>query len=351
MSILEQTISAIQPVDRAIEPAVRAHLDNLTKPQGSLGELEDLAVQYCLITGSTKPQLAKKRILVFAADHGVADEGISAFPKAVTAQMVHNMLEGGAAINVLARHAGAEVSVVDMGVETPLEEAPGLIGRPIGPGTANIAKGPAMTEKEAHQALETGIDLAREAKADGVHILGTGDMGIANTTPSTALLAALLPANPEAITGYGTGIDEATLARKTEVIRRALDVNSDSLHDPIQCLAALGGFEIAGITGLVLGAAAMKIPAVIDGFISSAAALTACAIAPHARGYLYFSHCSAEKGHRLFLEKFNARPILDLNLRLGEGTGAALAITIIQAAVNIYNEMATFTSAGVSENT
>ena len=349
MSTLDETIKSIRPVDLHLEPAIRAHLDQLTKPPKSLGRLEDLAAQYCLVTNSLTPSLGKKKIFTFAGDHGVAAEGVSAYPKEVTPQMVRNLLAGGAAVNVLARHAGAEVAVIDIGVDDPLNEAPNLIRRKVKSGTNNIAKGPAMTLEEAGQAIEVGIELARSAAQDQVTLIGTGEMGIANTTPSSALFAALLPCPVEDITGRGTGIDDAGLIRKMEVIKQSLKVNREKLSDPLQALAALGGLEIAGICGLCLGAAASRIPVVVDGFISSAGALAACRLCPPVRDYLFFSHLSEEAGHATFLRIFKVAPILDLKMRLGEGTGAALAMSVIEASVKVYNEMATFASAGVSD--
>jgi nicotinate-nucleotide--dimethylbenzimidazole phosphoribosyltransferase len=348
MTRLDATRESIALVDRSLEAGVRRHLDNLTKPPGSLGRLEDLAAQYCLATGTTSPAVGKKRIVTFAGDHGVAAEGVSAYPAEVTPQMVRNMLAGGAAVNVLARHVGAEVQVVDIGVDDPLDNAPGLVAAKVRSGTRNIAVGPAMTVEEAARAIEVGIGLAQAAHEDGVTLIGTGEMGIANTTPSAALAAALLPCEPEDITGRGTGIDDARLAHKVSVVKRALRVNADRLGDPLQALAALGGFEIAGICGLILGGAACRMGVVVDGFISSAGALVACRMNQHVRDYLFFSHCSAEAGHALMLERMGAQPILDLGMRLGEGTGAALAISVIEASVKVYNEMASFESAGVS---
>lgn len=348
MSKLTQTIKSIKPIDRSLEPAIRTHLDQLTKPPKSLGRLEDLAVQYCLITNTIKPRLDLKKIFTFAGDHGVAEEGVSAYPKEVTPQIVRNILAGGAAVNVLAKHVGAEVGVIDIGVDDPLTDAPNLIRRKVKSGTANIAKGAAMTLAEATQAIEVGIELARSAMQEGVTLIGTGEMGIANTTPSSALFAALLPCPVEDITGRGTGIDDTRLIKKIEVIKKALKVNQDRLTDPLNTLAALGGLEIAGICGLCLGAASVHVPVVVDGFISSAGALAACRLCPPVRDYLFFSHLSEEAGHALFLRLFNVEPILDLKMRLGEGTGAALAMNVIEAAVKIYNEMATFDSAGVS---
>lgn len=349
MNVLTSTRNAIAAVDLSLEAAIRAHLDDLTKPRGSLGMLEDLAARYCLATGSVRPRMGKKRIYTFAGDHGVADEGVSAYPKEVTPQMVLNMLAGGAAVNVLSAHVGAELRVVDIGVASDLEGAAGLVRRNVRHGTSNMARGPAMSRDEAVKAVETGIELAKEAASDGVTLLGTGEMGIANTTPSSALFAALLPCDVEHITGRGTGIDDDTLQKKVAVIKRALEVNAKSLDDPLEALSALGGFEIAGIAGLALGGASLKIPVVVDGFISTAGALVACRMEPAVKDYLIFSHMSAEAGHRTFFERFGEHPVLDLGLRLGEGTGAALVISLVEAAVKIYNDMATFSSAGVSD--
>ncbi len=349
MSLLEQTLKAIVPIDPGLEPAIRTHLDQLTKPPKSLGRLEDLAAHYCLIRNTTTPALGKKKIFTFAGDHGVAEEGVSAYPKEVTPQMVRNMLAGGAAGCVLARHVGAEVAVIDIGVDDPMLEAPDLIGRKIKSGTDNLVKGPAMSPEEATQAVEVGIELARSAAQEGVTLIGSGDMGIANTTPSSALFAVLLPCPVEDITGRGTGIDDAGLVKKIEVIKQALKINRDRLTDPLSTLAALGGLEIAGICGLCLGAAASRIPVIVDGFISSAGALVACRLCSQVKDYLFFSHRSEEAGHSTFLRIFKVEPILDLKMRLGEGTGAALAMSVIEAAVKIYNEMATFASAGVSD--
>jgi nicotinate-nucleotide--dimethylbenzimidazole phosphoribosyltransferase len=259
------------------------------------------------------------------------------------------MLAGSAAVNVLARHAGVEVHVVDMGVAARLEGVQGLIDRKIRRGTANISVGPAMTLEEARKAVETGIDLAQKAAMEGTNLIGTGEMGIANTTPSAALFAALLPCDPKDAAGRGTGIDENGLKRKVAVIAQALEANRHNLIDPLNTLAAVGGLEIAGICGLILGSAARRVPAVIDGFISTAAALVAVRMCPAVMDYLFFSHLSAEAGHIAFFKRFKIRPILDLGMRLGEGTGAALAMFLIEAAVKICNEMATFDSAGVSK--
>jgi len=341
-------LDKITPVDRSLEGGIQGHLDNLTKPPGSLGFLEELAARYCLINKTISPQLGKKRIVTFAGDHGVAAEGVSAYPSEVTPQMVYNMLGGGAAISVLANHVGADLQVVDIGVADPLPEAVGLLHRKVKAGTDNMSKGPAMSEDEAIQAIRVGIELANAAADNGVTLLGTGEMGIANTTPSSALYAALIPCPVVEVTGRGTGIDDDRLGHKIDVIERSLEVNSHLLTDPLKTLAAVGGLEIAGICGLILGAASHRLPVVIDGFISSAAALVALRLREAIADYLFFSHCSAEVGHRTFFERLQIRPILDLDMRLGEGTGAALAIHVIEGAVKIYNEMATFGSAGVS---
>jgi nicotinate-nucleotide--dimethylbenzimidazole phosphoribosyltransferase len=348
MNQLEHTLKSIGPVDQGLKPAIEAQLDDLTKPPKSLGRLEDIALRYCLATGTAAPVLGPKKIFCFAGDHGVAEEGVSAYPKAVTPQMVRNMLAGGAAVNVLARHAGVELEVVDMGVDDPLDDAPGLCRRKIRRGTANIAKGPAMTVDQARHAVETGIELAVTAHAKGIRMIGTGDMGIANTTPSTALFAAFLKCPVESVTGRGTGIDDQGLQNKIRVVKQAMEVNKARLADPLSTLAAVGGFEIAGICGLVIGASSCRMPVVVDGFISTAGAMTAVQMNPAIKDYLFFSHLSQEKGHRHVMETFGVRPILDLDMRLGEGTGAALAMMIIEGAVKIYNEMATFSSAGVS---
>ena len=345
---LQATLAAIHPVDRTLIPAIQAHLDDLTKPQGSLGRLEELAMTYCLATNAVEPRLGGLRVCCFAGDHGVASEGVSAFPKEVTPQMVYNMLAGGAAINVFSRHVGADLKVVDMGVDADLERTAGLIHAKVARGTANICVGPAMPEQQAVRALESGIALADEAAAAGITLLGTGEMGIANTTPATALFSAYLGCPPADITGRGTGVDEARLQHKIRVIEKALAVNRSRLGTPLGVLAALGGFEIAGIAGLVLGGAARGIPVVVDGFISTAGALAALRLQPAAADYVFFSHLSDERGHRVIMNKLAVKPVLDLNMRLGEGTGAALAMGLIAAAVKMYNGMATFSGAHVS---
>jgi len=348
MKTIKDIIETLQPVDMSLQPTIQEHLDDLTKPQGSLGYLEDFAMRYCLITGTATPVFGKKQIVTFAADHGVAIEGVSAYPQEVTSQMVRNMLTGGAAVNALARHANADVVVIDIGVNDPLDNASGLIRKKIKNGSDNIAVGPAMTLSETYAAMQVGSDIAIASAQEGYTLLGTGEMGIANTTPSAALFTAMLPCSVEEITGRGTGISDDVFTRKIAIIKQALAVNTAWCTDPVATLAALGGFEIAGICGLIMGAASQKIPVVVDGFISSAAALAACRICPAVSGYLFFSHCSAEQGHATFFRLFNVKPVLDLKMRLGEGTGAALAMQIVEGAVKVYNEMATFSSAGVS---
>jgi len=342
------TLPPIAPIDRALEPAINAHLDDLTKPPGSLGRLEDIARRYCMIVRSATPTLGRKVIFTFAADHGVVDEGVSAWPKEVTQLMVMNMLAGGAAINVLSRHCGADVRLVDIGVDHDFGDQPGLLDRKVRRGTGNIRRGPAMSLSEAEEAVQVGIDLACEAVADGATLLGAGEMGIGNTTPSSALMAALLPCNVADITGRGAGLEDAQLDYKIRVIRDALAINESCLVTPMSTLAAVGGLEIAGMCGVILGAAASAVPVVVDGFISSAAALVACRLCPTVNDYLFFSHLSAEAGHTPFMTAMQARPLLQFDMRLGEGTGAALAMTVIDAALKIYTEMATFSNAGIS---
>jgi nicotinate-nucleotide--dimethylbenzimidazole phosphoribosyltransferase len=326
--------------------AAQRHLDLLTKPPGSLGRLEELAVRLAALTGRP-PRVTAPVIFTFAADHGVVAEGVSAYPQSVTAQMVENFLRGGAAVNVLARQAGARVVVADLGVATPLGAPPGLVVRRVAAGTANMTHGPAMTRAQAVEALEAGAALAEEAIAAGADLLGTGEMGIGNTTAASALTAAITGAPAEAVTGRGTGVDEAGWARKVAVVRRALEVNATEAGDGLDVLARVGGFEIAGLVGVILAGAAHRVPVVLDGFIAGAAALVAVTLAPEARHALFAAHRSAEPGHALALRHLGLEPYLTLELRLGEGTGAALFVPLARAAAAIYAEMATFKSAGV----
>lgn len=348
--LLTATCSAIPPLDDAAAAEVQRRLDGKTKPRGSLGRLEEVACALAALQGTARPAAAAKAIVVMAGDHGVAEEGVSAFPQEVTAQMVANFAAGGAAINVLARHAGARVVVVDLGVKAPIAGLAGVRDLRVGPGTRNLARGPAMSRGEAVRALEAGIGIASELADDGVRVIGIGEMGIGNTTPASALTAAFTGLAPAEVTGRGTGIDDAAHARKVEVVGRALAVNRPDPADPLGTLAALGGFEIAGLAGVVLGAAARRVAVVTDGFIASAAALAAVRLAPRAAGALLASHRSVEAGHRAVLQALGKRPLLDLDLRLGEGTGAALALHLVEAAVRILDEMATFESAGVADS-
>lgn len=346
-----QTLSSkITSINCKFIEQAQQRLDNLTKPQGSLGRLEEFARRVVAITENPMPQLDKKVIFTFAGDHGVADEGVSAFPKEVTRQMVFNFLNGGAGINVLARHAGAEVVVVDIGVDydfVTLKNNPPVIKKVV-KGTNNIRKGPAMTREEALRCIDVGIELANEYAEKGYMIFGTGEMGIANTTPSSAIAAVLTGKPVEEVTGRGTGISDSVWENKVKVVKDAIAINKPDPSDPIDVLAKLGGAEIGGIAGLILGAGAHRIPVVIDGFISTAGALIAYAIEPKTKDYMFAAHNSQEIGHRAMLEKIGLKPILDLDLRLGEGTGAALAMLIIEAGLKIYKEMATFAEAGVS---
>jgi nicotinate-nucleotide--dimethylbenzimidazole phosphoribosyltransferase len=347
MSLLKDTLALIAPVDETRAHEIQRRLDNKTKPLGSLGRLEELAKRVCLITGQDKPDTAKKAIFVFAGDHGVADEGVSAYPKVVTAQMVYNILNGGAGVNVLARHVGADVIMTDIGVEHDFEPVDGLRIMKVAPGTKNMAAGPAMTEQEAVQALETGIALVNEFAARGYGMFGTGDMGIANTTPSSAIAAVFTGLPVEQVTGYGTGVSEESYKNKVAVIERAIEVNRPDASNALDVLAKVGGFEIAGIAGVVLGAAAMKLPVVIDGFISTAGALIACELKPETKGYIIAAHKSVELGHAAMLSRIGHKPLLDMDMRLGEGTGAALAMGLVDAGLKVLYEMATFGEAGV----
>ena len=343
---LQEALQQIQPVSGDKLAAVQARLDRQTKPRGSLGRLEEFARRYVAITG--RETVRAKTIFTFAGDHGVCAEGVSAFPREVTPQMVLNFLAGGAAVNALARHAGAGVTVVDMGVDYDFPEHDGLLDCKIARGTANLALGPAMTREQALQALETGIGVAQGCAAGGIDLVGTGDMGIGNTTPSAAIAAIFTGLPLEAVTHRGTGIDDAGLVRKLDALRRGLAINRPDPADPVDVLAKVGGFEIGGIAGLVLGCAALGLPVVVDGFISTAGALIASELHPHVRDYIFAAHKSVEIGHTAMLERIGQQPILDLQMRLGEGTGGALAMGLIEAALAGLREIATFEDAGVS---
>jgi nicotinate-nucleotide--dimethylbenzimidazole phosphoribosyltransferase len=346
---LEEAIESIRPLDPSWIDRAKRRLDRLTKPPGSLGRLEELAARYVAITEVERPTTPRSRVVVFAADHGVTAEGVSAYPRAVTAQMVRNFLHGGAAINVLARHVGSEVQVVDIGVAADLAPLAGLYAVKVAHGTKNFVQEPAMSRGEAIQALTTGVELARQAAHDGIGLIGTGEMGIGNTTSSAAVTAVMTGLPVEQVTGRGTGIDEGTYQRKVCVIEKALALHRPDPKDPVGVLAAVGGFELAGVAGLILGAAAHRIPVVLDGFITGAAALLAVALKKESRDYLIASHQSAEPGHRAVLASLGLRPLLDLDLRLGEGTGACLGISLVCGAIKILTQMATFEDAGVSD--
>ncbi len=321
----------------------------MTKPRGSLGRVEDIAVTLAGIAGTCPPPLPEPAaVAVFAADHGVHAQGVTPWPQEVTAQMVANFLAGGAVVNAFARRLGVEVCVVDIGVATPLDPAPGLLSRRIAAGTADMTCGPALTRTQAQAAVEAGIEVARDLVAAGNRCLLTGDMGIANTTTAAALICAFTGATPAEATGRGTGIDDATLTHKTAVVTRALALHDPDPADPIGVLAAFGGLEHAGLAGFVLGAAELRVPVLLDGVSSGAAALVAAALAPHARAYCLAGHRSAEPGHRLALVHLELEPLLELGMRLGEGTGALLALPVVQAAAQALHDVATFDTAGVT---
>jgi nicotinate-nucleotide--dimethylbenzimidazole phosphoribosyltransferase len=348
--ILDETLRLIKPLDRSTEAAAQKRLDSLTKPRGSLGILEELARRVAVIQGKVPPRLGRRVLYVFAADHGITEEGVSAYPREVTAQMTRNFLNGGAAINVLARHCGVEVKVVDVGVDCDFGPLPGLSAANVRRGTANFVNGPAMSRDEALRAVEVGIESARQEEKN-LFLLGAGDMGIGNTTSAAAVCCALTGSEPAAIVGWGTGIDDASFKRKIAVVERGLRLNRPDADDPIDVLAKVGGLEIGAITGLILGGAACRVPVVLDGFIAASAALLALRLSPAVCDFLFASHVSAEKGHRDVLKILQLSPVLDLKMRLGEGTGACLLMSLIEASVKIMGEMATFESAGVREKT
>jgi nicotinate-nucleotide--dimethylbenzimidazole phosphoribosyltransferase len=348
---LETTVKKIYPQDGLVRDDAKKRLDNLALPHWALGDLMDLAIDIAGITRSITPKITKKAIVTMAADHGVVVENISKFPSEVTAQMVYNFVNGGAGINALAGQAKAEIFVVDMGVAADLNklaEQKKIINKKVGLGTKNIAKGPAMSKAMAVRAIESGIDIATEL-SETFDIIGTGDMGIGNTTPSTAIAAICTGKNVEDLTGRGTGLDDDQLQHKINIIKQALDINKPDTKDGLDILAKIGGFEIGGIAGLILGAAAQGIPVVVDGFISTAGALIAAKIEPFIKDYLIFAHRSVEPGHKAMQEALGCRkPLLDLNFRLGEGTGAAVAMNLVEGAVAILTQVATFQEAAVA---
>ena len=350
VSFLDATYRRIYPQDFDFRRQAEERLNQLTMPHWALGDLMDLAIDLAGMTRSMHPPVARKCVVVMAGDHGVTAEGVSRYPAEVTTQMVHNIVRGGAGINALARQAGAEVRVVDMGAVddfADLVRAGQVIAKKIGRGTANMVYGPAMTRTHAVMAVEAGIEVAN-LLAPEVDVFGTGEMGIGNTTPSTAI-AAVLTGRPVAeVTGRGTGIDDDQLRHKIRVVERAIARNRPDPKDGLDVLAKVGGFEIGGIAGLILGAAAHRKPVLVDGFISTAGAMIACVLEPFVRDYIICAHRSVEPGHGALIDKLGRRPLLDLNLRLGEGTGAALAMNVVEAAVHVLTEVATFAEAGVS---
>ncbi|MDD5465123.1 MAG: nicotinate-nucleotide--dimethylbenzimidazole phosphoribosyltransferase [Candidatus Omnitrophica bacterium] len=349
MEKLSLTVKKITGPNHKLMEATQIRLDSLTKPLGSLGKLEELAKQIVGITGKNEPELSQKVIFTLAADHGVTEEGVSAYPKEVTAQMVYNFLRGGAGINVLAKHTGAKVVVVDIGVAEDLKPDPRLIVKKVNYGTKNMAKSAAMTREEAIKAIEAGIEIFNAELKNGIGILGTGEMGIGNTTAASAITACFTNKPVEEITGRGAGLNDLGLKNKIDIIKRSLFLNKPDSSDPIDVLSKVGGFEIGGLAGIILAAAANNVPVIIDGFISGAAALVAFKIEPKVKDYMIAAHCSVEAGHQVILEHIGLKPLLDLNLRLGEGTGAALGIGLADAAIKILTQMATFKSANVSE--
>ena len=345
---LRRVVAEVHPLEANLLAAAQVRLDDLTKPPGSLGRLEEVARKLAAIQRTVRPIIRRKRVYTLAADHGVTEEGVSAFPREVTPQMVLNFLRGGAAINVLTRHVGAEIVVVDIGVDHDFGTPEGLVSAKVARGTGNLARGPAMSRAQAVSAVGVGVELAQRAAADGVDLLGIGEMGIGNTTPASALLAAFTGLPAEEVVGRGTGVDDAGLQRKARAVSRGLEVNRPDPADPLDVLAKVGGLEIAGMAGVCLGAAAKRVPVVVDGFIATSAALVAARLAPAVRDYLFLSHLSQERAHALMVEHVGQAPLLVLELRLGEGTGAALAMSLIEASAKILTEMATFGEAGVS---
>jgi nicotinate-nucleotide--dimethylbenzimidazole phosphoribosyltransferase len=348
-ALLERTIRSIEPPDASIRALADARQARLTKPPGSLGLLEEIASRVAAIQRTLEPRVDSRAVLVFAGDHGVTAEGVSPYPSEVTAQMVANFLAGGGAINAIARTIGADVLVVDAGVAAALPDTPGLIRRKVAAGTRNFARERAMSEDEALAAIAVGIEMASEAAASGVEILALGEMGIGNTTSASAITVALTGRPAIEVTGRGTGVDDEALARKATVVERAIALHAAELASPLGVLSCVGGFEIGAICGAALGAAARGVLVAVDGFISTAGVALAAGLAPAAKGYMLAGHRSAEPGHTALLEHLGLRPILDLGMRLGEGTGAALAIPVVAAAVAAFREMATFESAGVSD--
>nr|WP_319397003.1 nicotinate-nucleotide--dimethylbenzimidazole phosphoribosyltransferase [uncultured Desulfobacter sp.] len=352
MSLLEQTISSIKPeLDQKALAKARQRLLDQAKPPGSLGLLEEVGARLAAIKGTIDVRLTNKYIITCAGDHGVVEEGVSAFPAEVTPQMVFNFVGGGASVNVMGKHAGARVKAADIGVNYDFDPDLPIFHKKVRYGTDNFAKGPAMTREEAVKSIEAGIEIVNELHADApVDLLGTGDMGIGNTTPSTAIIAAFSGLSVESLTGRGSGVDDKGLAQKVAAIQKGLDVNKPDPKDPLDVLAKVGGLEIGGLAGLVIGAAAQGIPVVCDGLISTAGALIACELAPAAKNYLFASHKSVEIGHKFMHERMGLEPLIDLKFRLGEGTGAAVCMELLDLATRILADIKTFEEVGVTKN-
>jgi nicotinate-nucleotide--dimethylbenzimidazole phosphoribosyltransferase len=351
---LKEIIKGIKPVEDKWIQKSRERTAQLVMPTRALGRLHEISERLCAIQKTLKPSVNRKAILIMAGDHGVADEGVSAYPQEVTGAMVQTFLRGGAGINAISRHVGAKVWVVDMGIipeldPNSLDGGDQLIVRKIAAGTTNMAKGPAMTRQDAEKSILTGFQLATNLFHQGIELLGTGDMGIANTTPSAAIGSVITGISPENMVGRGTGVDDKGFSIKLETVKKGVQINQPNALDGLDVLAKVGGFEIGGITGCVLAAAFHSRPVVIDGFISTAGALIAYALCPHVRDYIIAGHCSEETGHRNMLKYIGIEPILDLGMRLGEGTGGALAMSIMEGAVRVFNEVLTFEEAGVAD--
>ena len=346
---IEEVVASIAPADAGAMRAAELRQGRLTKPPGSLGRLEELSIRLAGMFGTPRPVPRGKTIVVAAADHGVVDQGVTGYPQEVTAQMVLNFLSGGAAVSVMARRAGVELVIVDAGVAAPLPDHPGLLSLDVGRGTADMTRGPAMTREQAVTCVAAGVRIATEVAERGADIIGTGDMGIGNTTASSAIAAAVTGRPPDDTTGRGTGRNDGEMRHKIGVVECALAVNRPDPVDGLDVLAKVGGFEIGVLAGVVLGAALARRVVVLDGFISGAAGLIAHSLSPHARDYMVAGHVSAEPGHRIVLSYLGLEPLLDLGMRLGEGTGAVLAMGLVEAAAACLAEMATFTEAGVSD--
>jgi nicotinate-nucleotide--dimethylbenzimidazole phosphoribosyltransferase len=350
MRLLQKAIAQIPPIDGSTRNAAESRLRNQARPAGSLGRLEGVSARLAAIFGTLDVRLAEKFVVTCAGDHGICEEGVSLFPSDVTPRMVYNFVAGGASINVLARHAGARVVVADLGVAADFEPSLPIFHKKVRKGTDNFARGPAMTRDEAIRSVEAGIEIVEELLAEGpVHLLGTGDMGIGNTSPSTAIAAVFTGKTVAEVAGRGTGVDDIGLRRKIASIEKGISINRPDPGDPIDVLAKVGGFEIGGLAGLVIGAASRRIPVVCDGLISTAGALIGCKIAPASRDYLFASHRSVESGHGAMLEHLRLLPLLDLEFRLGEGTGAALAMDLIDAATRILPEIRTFEEVEIAD--